>query len=190
MTICKDCTLRVRAFHPDGRTGDWATIRYEKCGFARPLAARPTAPGLQAVWFFKRFPGCNAIAGNRADGACTVDTVCFPQAAQEHRAVGIVYRGYIRVSKDEIYTFALASNDGSLLRIGDRVVIDNDGEHLLIEKTGQAALCAGLHPLELRFFDYNGGQVQLRLVASDGSRQPLGPDWLRHEPKEPARPGR
>ena len=69
-----------------------------------------------------------------------------------------------------IHTFALASNDGSVLRIGDRVVIDNDGEHPLLEKTGQAALSAGLHPLELRFFDYNGGKVQA--VARQRGRQP------------------
>lgn len=152
MTVRNNSMLCIRAFHSDGRTGDWVTIRYEKCDFAAPIAEQATEPGLEAEWFFKRFPNCDAIAGSHADGACRVDTIHFPQQAQGRRAVGIVYRGYIKVPEDRIYTFALASNDESLLRIGDRVVIDNDGEHSLIEKTGQAALSAGLHPLELRFF--------------------------------------
>ena len=112
------------------------------------------------------------------------DSVHFPQEATGRRAVGIVFRGYIDVPEKGIHTFALASNDGSVLRIGDRVVIDNDGEHPLLEKTGQAALSAGLHPLELRFFDYNGGKVQLSLVSEDGGRRTLDGKWLRHVPAE------
>ena len=66
----------------------------------------------------------------------------------------------------------------------DDTTLDNDGEHPLLEKTGQAALSAGLHPLELRFFDYNGGKVQLSLVSEDGSRRTLDGKWLRHVPAE------
>mgnify|MGYP000656632215 CR=1 FL=1 len=184
MTFRDDATLRLRAFHADGRTGDWVTIRYEKCGFARPAEPRETQPGLLAEWYFKRFPDCAAIGGAQADGRCVADSVHFPQEATGRRAVGIVFRGYIDVPEKGIHTFALASNDGSVLRIGDRVVIDNDGEHPLLEKTGQAALSAGLHPLELRFFDYNGGKVQLSLVSEDGGRRTLDGKWLRHVPAE------
>lgn len=184
MTFRDDATLRLRAFHADGRTGDWVTIRYEKCGFARPVEPRETQPGLLAEWYFKRFPDCAAIGGAQADGRCVADSVHFPQEATGRRAVGIVFRGYIDVPEKGIHTFALASNDGSVLRIGDRVVIDNDGEHPLLEKTGQAALSAGLHPLELRFFDYNGGKVQLSLVSEDGGRRTLDGKWLRHVPAE------
>ena len=176
-----DALLQVRAFHPDGRTGDWVKIRYEKCGFAAPTEVAATAPGLQAEWYFKRFPKCDAIGGAKADGECVVDTVQFPKVAQGRRATGILFRGYIRVPEDRIYTFALASNDGSLLRIDGRVVIDNDGEHTLIEKTGQAALSAGLHPFELRYFDYNGGRVTLALVDEQGRRQPFSDGWFWHD---------
>ena len=81
-----------------------------------------------------------------------------------------------------IYTFALASDDGAILRIGGRVVVDNDGEHPLLEKSGQVALSAGLHPLELRYFDYNGGEIRLVLLGDDGARHPLDTDLLRHDP--------
>lgn len=181
ITFHDDALLQVRAFHPDGRTGDWVKIRYEKCGFAAPTEVAATAPGLQAEWYFKRFPKCDAIGGAKADGGCVVDTVQFPKVAQGRRATGILFRGYIRVPEDRIYTFALASNDGSLLRIDGRVVIDNDGEHTLIEKTGQAALSAGLHPFELRYFDYNGGRVTLALVDEQGRRQPFSDGWFCHD---------
>ncbi len=81
MTFRDDATLRLRAFHADGRTGDWVTIRYEKCGFARPAEPRETQPGLLAEWYFKRFPDCAAIGGAQADGRCVTDSVHFPGAA-------------------------------------------------------------------------------------------------------------
>lgn len=97
-------------------------------------------------------------------------------------AVGMIFRGYIDIPATGIYTFALASDDGAILRIGGRVVVDNDGEHPLLEKSGQVALSAGLHPLELRYFDYNGGEIRLVLLGDDGARHPLDTDLLRHDP--------
>ena len=44
------------------------------------------------------------------------------------------------------------------------------------------ALSAGLHPLELRYFDYNGGEIRLVLLGDDGARHPLDTDLLRHDP--------
>jgi hexosaminidase len=173
--------LTVRAFHADGRTGDWVRIAYDKCGYAEPVEVEGVRPGLHTEWYFKRFPKCDAIAGAVPDGKCVVDTVQFPDVAKGRRATGIIFKGYFNAPHDGIYTFALASNDGSLLRIDGRLVIDNDGEHTLIEKTGQAAMSAGLHPFELRYFDYNGGRVTLALVDEDGNRVPFGDGWFFHK---------
>lgn len=43
-------------------------------------------------------------------------------------------------------------------------------------------MSAGLHPLELRYFDYNGGEIRLVLLGDDGARHPLDTDLLRHDP--------
>lgn len=105
-------------------------------------------------------------------GRCVVDSVCFPRAAAGRRAVGMIFRGYIDIPATGIYTFALASDDGAILRIGGRVVVDNDGEHPRSKRADQVALSAGLHPLELRYFDYNGGEIRLVLLGDDGARPP------------------
>ena len=186
LVIRDDCMLHIRPYHADGRTGDWITVRYEKQDYARPLEPRDTEPGLCVDWYFRRFPGCDAIGIPEtlyaAGGRCVVDSVCFPRAAAGRRAVGMIFRGYIDIPATGIYTFALASDDGAILRIGGRVVVDNDGEHPLLEKSGQVALSAGLHPLELRYFDYNGGEIRLVLLGDDGARHPLDTDLLRHDP--------
>lgn len=43
--------------------------------------------------------------------------------------IGLVIKGFINVPKDDIYTFALLSDDGSTLVIDGEQVIDNDGPH-------------------------------------------------------------
>jgi len=49
------------------------------------------------------------------------------------------------------------SDDGSVLMIGDRRVVDNDGSHASVMATGRVALEAGLHPYTLLYFeDYEG----------------------------------
>lgn len=69
------------------------------------------------------------------------------------------------------------------LRIGGGCWLHNDGEDSSCsEKSGQVALSAGLHPLELRYFDYNGGEIRLVLLGDDGARHPLDTDLLRHDP--------
>src|SRR5262249_37705311 len=70
---------------------------------------------------------------------------------------GFRFRGFIRVPKDGVYTFHLSSDDGSRLFIGDKVLIDNDGLHEMIEKSGQVALAAGPHLITVEFFQCTGG---------------------------------
>ena len=65
--------------------------------------------------------------------------------------------GYIRVPVDGMYEFALSSDDGSNLEIGDRVVVNNDGAHGDEQRTGMIALRKGLHPIMVRYFQGGGG---------------------------------
>ena len=57
---------------------------------------------------------------------------------------GYIFNGYILVPKEGIYTFYTKSNDGSRLYINNQQVVNNDGAHGPIEKSGQGlkASCA------------------------------------------------
>ena len=45
----------------------------------------------------------------------------------------------------------------------------------------QKALKAGLHPIEVRYFDCNGGVLQMELVNEKGEKEVLPSAWLKHE---------
>jgi len=71
---------------------------------------------------------------------------------------GLNFSGYIKIPKEDVYTFGLLSNDGSRLSIADHLVVDNDGLHGAYEKEGEIALQKGWHKIELSYFQAGGGK--------------------------------
>jgi alpha-L-fucosidase len=69
----------------------------------------------------------------------------------------IDYQGFINIPADEVYTFSLSSDDGSLLYIDEVLAVDNDGLHGAGAKTATLALGKGLHSIRVSFFEKSGG---------------------------------
>jgi len=93
---------------------------------------------------------------------------------------GLTFKGWIRIPTSGVYTFSTTSDDGSMLRIGGAVVVDNDGLHGSAEKRGRVNLPAGDYPFELDFFEASGAQVlKVDVVPPGGVKMPLPMDWLR-----------
>lgn len=70
---------------------------------------------------------------------------------------GYVFKAYINVPKDDVYRFFTKSDDGSIMRIGETLVVDNDSSHAAFVSSGEVALRKGLHPITLIYFeDYEG----------------------------------
>ncbi len=72
---------------------------------------------------------------------------------------GFSFTGYINVPADGEYTFYTTSDDGSKLFIDNIEVVNNDGLHAAIEKSGKIGLKAGKHVITALFFENVGGQV-------------------------------
>jgi alpha-L-fucosidase len=72
---------------------------------------------------------------------------------------GFVFDGLIGVPADGIYTFYLSSDDGSKVMIDDKIVVDNDGMHGIVEKNNEIPLAKGYHSIKVLFFERNGGDA-------------------------------
>jgi alpha-L-fucosidase len=71
---------------------------------------------------------------------------------------GLEYSCYVNVPEDGVYSFFVASDDGTRLFVDNKLLIDNDGRHGMVEKKGIVALSAGLHPLKVQYFQKTGGR--------------------------------
>jgi alpha-L-fucosidase len=90
------------------------------------------------------------------------------------------FGGSITVARDGVYTFELASDDGSKLWIDGKLVVDNDGEHSTITKTGSAPLAAGSHQIDIGWFNGAGdASLSLKLGPAGGPQLPLKA-YLKH----------
>lgn len=91
---------------------------------------------------------------------------------------GFEYYGYIKISEDGIYTFYTSSDDGSRLYIGNNLIVDNDGEHGIIEKKGVLALSKGYHPIRVTFFEKTGSENLGVKIKSINMEKESVPDSL------------
>ncbi len=66
------------------------------------------------------------------------------------------FMGYFYVPVNDIYTFYINSDDGTLMYLGDMLLIRNDGVHTALEKAGTLGLQVGYHKIEIQFFQKSG----------------------------------
>ena len=128
-----------------------------------------------AVQTLKADPGIAYAAFEVADGIKSCADIAKGRKVREgvtpepsvsvkprEESFGLVLTGFIEVPETGLYRFFLDSDDGSLLKLHGKVVVDNDGPHSAAEKSGAVALEQGLHPIEIQMFEA-AGQDLLRL---------------------------
>ncbi len=86
----------------------------------------------------------------------TVDDFSLDRAGRRDH-VARVWTGSFSIARPATLALALASDDGSLVKINGQTVIDHDGLHGMDEKTATLALSPGRHTLEVRHFNAGGG---------------------------------
>lgn len=70
---------------------------------------------------------------------------------------GVVFEGLVDIGAAGSYTFYTQSDDGSRLFIDGKMIVDNDGDHGVLEKSGSLDLTPGRHKIRVEYFDGEGG---------------------------------
>ena len=159
ITITQNET-KVRAFS----TGKNNTVSkpvertFYKTGLKPAVKLKDVSPGLlcrlyRGVW--NMLPDFTQLSPVEETVEALPD--CNKQANQDQ--FGLVFDGYIRIPKDDVYGFSTNSDDGSRLIIDGKRIIDNDGVHGALEKEGFVGLAKGCHPIQIQFFENVGGEL-------------------------------
>lgn len=165
-TVSETTDFTFRTFTKEGRKGDLVKASWVSEDFAPAVSMASVKPGLRAAWYDYAGADCAGIDKAKLNGHYEIAEVAIPKEASGN--IGLIITGYVEIPADDIYTFALLSDDGSYLKVDGKMVVDNDGEHSAREMIGQHAMRQGLHPLYVRYFDHNGGQLCLRVLDKDG----------------------
>lgn len=114
---------------------------------------------MRYTYYEGRFARTADIPGGRRTATGVMPEPSIAGAPQEDH-FAYLFEGLIRIPRRGIWEFATKSDDGSVLLIDGRKVVDNDGSHASVTATGRVALEAGLHAFELRYFeDYEGQEL-------------------------------
>jgi|GEM_PF-30125 len=185
LRIDHSLTLRMAVFSAAGRRGDVSTTVFRREDYAKPVieSGGAVAGALETGLRCRIYKGDFSKTADMKGAAARVVVLVRPELLKETptTGIGMQFRGYIDVPATGVYSFYLNSDDGSVLRIAGRLVVDNDGLHSSREKVGQVALQKGLHAFSLDYFDGGGGGVlDLRYSVDNGAVQDVPAEWFRH----------
>lgn len=165
--IEKTTEIKLRSFRPNGTAADIVTTKVIIEDFAPAIeGVKIEGDNLHAKWYNYAGNKCSEITSAPFIEEFFIDKVEIPEGVSGN--IGLVIEGYFEVAENGIYTFKLLSDDGSMMYIDNKEIINNDGAHSPREITGQKALAKGLHELKVEFFDHNGGQLKLTIADKDG----------------------
>ena len=157
--VDRSLVLCAKAFKPGAAPSRTLTLRAEKASFLRPVAASASQPGVRYTYYEGTFSRVDDIRGERPVATGILPEPSIDGAPQEDH-FAYRFEGLIRIPEQGVWEFATKSDDGSVLLIDGRRVVDNDGSHAAVTATGRVALAAGLHRFELLYFeDYEGQEL-------------------------------
>ncbi len=156
--VDRSLTLKAKGFKPGAAPSRTLTLEAEKAVFRKGIPAGDiaTRPGVAYNYYEGVFSCVDDIRKGKYVSSGTMPAPSIAEAPQEDH-FAYIFTGLILVPERGVWEFMTKSDDGSVLMIGDRRVVDNDGSHASVMATGRVALEAGLHPYTLLYFeDYEG----------------------------------
>ena len=191
ITITKDTTIKAIALDDSGQSIHSASmefVRFDASALSqadRPLDLAPQAIGSIKVAIYEgEWQSLHDLSGREPVAEKTVERIdSSPALRKEH--VALVFEGMLRVRKTGVYTFHLASDDGSRLFVGEELSIDNDGLHGLLEKKRSCAAQARVACDPRRMVQRHRYRRTLAGMGRPGTRSPrpyAATTWVSNSP--------
>jgi hypothetical protein len=172
VTVKSSCLVKARSFHKGKPVSAVSMASFSKVDPWPRIQLRPgvkLTPGVTAKVYDGAVDALPMFEALRPESTQNIESIRLIDAKRENYSV--VYSGYLEVTLDEAYEFALQSDDGSRLWIDGQLVVDNDGLHSSQVKTGVAPLAKGLHHLRVEWFNKSGPATRCRWKTTSARRR-------------------
>ncbi len=170
-TIEKTCTVKAKAFQPAVLNSDAVSenvIRYE---WINAIKVNDPKAGIAYKYFepSKNIDILSSFADNPVNSG--IAEMIDVSRKQRKDKFAFQFEGYIKIAKNDFFTFFTQSDDGSKLFIDDVEVVNNDGDHGNVEKSGRAALKKGFHKIKITYFDSGGDNTLKVFMQPEGGKK-------------------
>ena len=187
--VAKSMTVKARAFHK-GKAVSGVTAKsfehvtpWPKVKVSDNKGKVLLEPGLTVSVFNGKFDKMPIFETMKADETKSMNGFTISDDPNREWTARL-YTGFFLVNEDQVYKFDLRSDDGSRLWIDGQLVVDNDGLHSPLEKSGVAPLASGWHHIRVEWFNASGGaDLAVKMGAIGTPTRPIPPSNLMSKPK-------
>lgn len=173
-------TLNTIAYRGDVAS-ETKSASVEKQTYLEPLNINPTTGSLQRWTAVKQFTVVDAVALPK-DAKFELVKEINLTGKEGIEQLSMVFKGYFYAEAEGLFEFSTKSDDGSLLYIGDKFVVDNGGNHSAIEKNGMVALKKGWHPIMIFYHEATGGgSLEVFYKVPNGEKKILEGKIMAHD---------
>lgn len=177
LNISQPTLLKMALFSSGGVRGEIYSLNFKPTTLKTAVTVKNASAGLRCDFFNKYYKNTSEIKGT-PDETFIVENI---KAPKETNAFGLKFNGYIDIPETGIYSFFFNCDDGGVLYIAGETVVDNDGQHSAVMKSGQAALEKGLQPFQVDFLEGGGGYtLKLQYSVNGGAIQDIPDSWFKH----------
>ncbi len=173
-------TMKAKAFQHGALNSNTVTVNAIRYQWMNPVKTDNLKTGIAYKYYeLSGKVDMNSLNGIPvAEGSTDLITITKKQRPDKF---AFAFLGYLKIEKDGLYTFFTSSDDGSKLFIDDQEVVDNDGDHSMLEKSGKAALKKGYHAIRVLYFDSGGDNgLHVLLRAGNGNKEEISAGLLYH----------
>jgi alpha-L-fucosidase len=180
-TINQTCIIKAKTFFAGSIPGKTLIEKVKTYNWVAAVKTTNLKPGIDYK-YYQPEQNINMLSSFKTNlinsGVADIISVAKKQRTDKF---AFEFSGYIKIDKDAVYDFFIASDDGSKLFIDDEEVVDNDGDHGTVEKSGKAALKKGYHKIKVLYFDSGGGnELKVFIQTQGGIKQELAAGILFH----------
>lgn len=175
--LSSTAVITAACFHEGRQVSEVSTKTFTRVSPEPAFAVDSLSPGVSYKYFegsWEKLPEFSKLVPVREGNMPNFGLP--PQRALVN--YGATYSGYVKIPEDGVYTFYTASDDGSRLFIDNRLVVDNDQLHGVIQKSGVVPLAAGYHSIKVEFFQASGGDELDVYFRTQGLPMTTIPDSL------------
>lgn len=174
----EDSLLKAIAILPNGKKSKVHQGIFIKEEPIEAISLNNARQGVHYQYYKGEFLSASSIDTSMKSTTGSINQIRIPDE-NDGDFFAIIYSGYIKIPDDNLYTFYLYSDDGSILNISGKEIINNDGFHYGFEKSGQIALKAGYHPFEIKYLQGNyGGELKLQWSVNGDDKKEIPSNYL------------
>lgn len=150
--ITETCPVKVIAVKDGMEDSHILSVNATKITFDPACEVSNVSDGICYTYFEG---SCGRVADIARCTKVEEGVLAVPDASVAHQKdnKAFIFKGYIDAPEHGVYVFRTTSDDGSILIIDDKLVVNNDGSHPATTVQGVIGLEPGLHPFIIMYFD-------------------------------------